>query len=115
MAIFYCDSEKPSGQRGSEPDKMISAVEGGLRRREGRCYKRPAPGQHMEPTHHVCVIGVSEHEVETLREASPSFGKVRSIERNAKVGLEVASFRRTLFVSTLVYLPGITLSLLTLE
>lgn len=107
MAIFYCDSDKPTVQSGSEPDKTTSSVEGGPRRREGRRYKRPAPGQHMEPTHHICVVGVSEHEVEALRDASPSFGKVRSIERNAKVGLKGALFHRMLVVSTFVRLSGI--------
>lgn len=39
-----------------------------------------------EPTCHVCVMGVSERDDEALRESSLSFGKVSSIERNAKVG-----------------------------
>lgn len=39
-----------------------------------------------EPTRHVCVMGVSERDDEALRELSGSFGKVSSIERNAKVG-----------------------------
>lgn len=39
-----------------------------------------------EPTRHVCVMGVSERDDEALRELSLFFGKVSSIERNAKVG-----------------------------
>lgn len=39
---------------------------------------------HGEPTHHVCVMGVSERDDEAVRESSLTFGKVWSIERNAK-------------------------------
>lgn len=38
-----------------------------------------------ELTRYVCVIGVSERDDDALREVSLSFGKVSSIERNAKV------------------------------
>ncbi|CAM9176823.1 unnamed protein product [Ascophyllum nodosum] len=94
MAIFHCDSDDPE-QRGISSNESKVAVVAGGRQRGGRCFKRPAPGQHMEPKNHVCVIGVSEHEMGALRETSPSFGKVRSIERNAKNhGIRVLTYER---------------------
>lgn len=53
--------------------------------------QRPASYERIrggggEATRHVCVMGVSERDDEALRELSLSFGKVLSIERNAKVG-----------------------------
>lgn len=53
------------------------------------CYERLRGGDE-EPTRHVCVVGVSERDDEALRELSGSFGKVLSIERNAKVGSTTA-------------------------
>lgn len=49
------------------------------------CFTRPAPGQDSRPTNHVCVMGVAPRDDEVLREVCQSFGKVSSIERNAKV------------------------------
>lgn len=54
------------------------------------CYERLRSGDE-EPTRHVCIMGVSERDDEALRELSGSFGKVSSIERNAKVGSTTAT------------------------
>lgn len=53
-----------------------------------RCFTRLVSSRDREPTHHVCVIGVAARDDEALRETCFTFGKVSSIERNAKVGLQ---------------------------
>lgn len=51
-----------------------------------RCFSRLPPDKDSESTCHVCVMGVSPRDDQSLREVSMTFGNVSSIERNAKVG-----------------------------
>eukprot|EP00904_Undaria_pinnatifida_P010564 jgi/Undpi1/6638/HiC_scaffold_20.g09117.m1 len=61
--------------------------------KQQRCFTRLVSSQDGKPTHHVCVIGVAARDDEALREACCTFGKVASIERNAKnQGIRVVTY-----------------------
>lgn len=50
-------------------------------------FKRPPRDRELEPTRHVCVMGVASGDVEVLRDMCLMYGTVSDIDRNDKVGV----------------------------
>lgn len=75
--------ERGAGPRAAIGSQESGSAVGSTTGGQQGCYER-LQGDGG-PTRHVCLMGVSERDEVAVREVSLSFGKVSSIERNAKV------------------------------